>query len=64
MSPDEKIEKLLREVGAVRLPGRKHHKHRLPNGRTFVMAVTPSDWRTRANELSRLRRLLVLPTGR
>jgi hypothetical protein len=53
------IDRLLAESGAVLVRHKKHLVYRLPNGRNFVAAKTPSDpARAAKNNLSDLRRAL------
>lgn len=48
----------LKRAGAVLVRQRKHQVWRLPDGRNFVMAATPSDGRASANQIQMLRRIL------
>ena len=58
MTVAEEIETLLRNHGAVLDRQHKHPVWRFPDGRIFVMAGTPGDYRAERNSLSDLRRLL------
>lgn len=48
----------LKRAGAVLVRNKNHQIWRLPNGRNYVMAQTPSDWRAEQKQMSVLRRLL------
>ena len=48
----------LDDAGAVFVRRSKHLIFRLPNGRNFVVAVTPSDHRAERQQLTQLRRLV------
>ena len=52
------IQQQLKRAGAVLVRQRKHQIWRLPDGRNFVMAATPSDGRATANQVQQLRRML------
>lgn len=56
--PQRHITKLLEEVGATYVRTTKHHIYRLPNGKTFAVANSPSDHRHMANLKAKLRRAL------
>ena len=60
MNPANEIDRLLSESGAVLVRQNKHPVYKLPNGRTFVIAKTPSDARSARNGLSELRRALAI----
>jgi hypothetical protein len=51
-------DRLLKTCGATLARRTKHEVWRLPNGRTFVRAATPSDRRAGRNQLAMLRKLL------
>lgn len=55
---EAEVERLLREDAAVLLRTSSHKIYRLSNGKNFVMPMTPSDRRSAANQLTRLRHLL------
>jgi len=57
------IQQQLKRCGAVLVRQRKHQIWRLPNGRNFVMAATPSDWRAAQKQIHDLRRLLRVKGG-
>jgi hypothetical protein len=48
----------LRRIGAVLVRQKNHQVWRLPNGRHYVMAQTPSDGRAGRNQAAVLKRLL------
>ncbi len=48
----------LKRAGAVLVRAKNHQVWRLPNGRRFVIAQTPSDVRAVKNQAAVLRRLL------
>ena len=48
----------LKRAGAVLVRQKNHQIWRLPNGRNYVMAHTPSDGRAGRNQAAVLRRLL------
>lgn len=48
----------LKRAGAVLVRTKNHQIWRLPNGRNYVMAHTPSDGRAVKNQLSALRKML------
>lgn len=50
----------LKRAGAVLVRQKNHQIWRLPNGRNYVMAQTPSDGRAGRNQAAVLRRLLKL----
>lgn len=58
MNPEQSVSEMLTNAGAVLLRNRKHEVWQLPNGKQFVRAKTPSDFRADANNASVLRRLL------
>lgn len=51
-----KIAAALAAAGAQLQRQRKHQIYRLPNGRTFTVSSSPSDWRAEHNALARLKR--------
>jgi hypothetical protein len=62
MNAQTEIDRLLEESGAVLVRQNKHLVYRLPNGKNFVVAKTPSDPdRGAKNSLSDLRRALGAP---
>ena len=62
MNAQQEIDRLLAQSGAVLVRQNKHLVYRLPNGRNFVAAKTPSDPdRAAKNGLSDLRRALGVP---
>ena len=58
MNPATEVDRLLAESGAVLARSKGHEIWKLPNGKTFTRASTPSDWRAPMNQLSDLRREL------
>ena len=48
----------LKRIGAVLIRQKRHQVWRLPDGRNYVMAQTPSDWRAQQKQISVLRRML------
>jgi hypothetical protein len=54
------IEALIKAHGGVLERQRKHHVWRFPDGRTFSMPGTPSDFRAGKNKLAALRKFLGL----
>ena len=48
----------LKRAGAVLVRQKNHQIWRLPNGRNYVMAQTPSDRRAERNQVAALRKLL------
>jgi len=52
------IQKLLKRCGAELKRQHKHQVWRLPDGRNFVMAATPSDHRAAQNQMRMLKRML------
>ena len=48
----------LKRIGAVLIRQKRHQVWRLPDGRNYVMAKTPSDWRAQQKQISALRRML------
>lgn len=60
MDARAEVDRILRERGAVLSRQRKHEVWRFPDGKTFVRASTPSDWRADLNNLRDLRRVLGL----
>ena len=59
MSKDMKeIQRLLKATGAVLLRNKRHAVYKLPNGKRFVLACSPSDHRGCKNALSDLRKLI------
>lgn len=62
MNAQDQVERLLAESGSLLIRQNKHLVYRLPNGRNFVAAKTPSDpARAAQNNLHDLRRALGLP---
>lgn len=59
-NPKDELFRLLDEVDAVKIKSRGHPKWKLPNGETFTLVGTPSDYRSWDNALSDLRRTLAL----
>jgi hypothetical protein len=57
-NPEVEVDRLLRESGAVLARNKKHEVWKIPGGKTFVKASTPSDRRATANQLSDLRKVL------
>src|SRR5690242_19135033 len=57
-SPQDQVDALLKQSGARHLRQGKHHVWLLPNGKNFIQAKTASDYRSAANDLSKLRKLL------
>lgn len=53
-----KIHRALKLAGEVLLRQRKHQIWRLPDGRNYIIATTPGDWRAEQNQLTDLRRML------
>lgn len=60
MTPEDEIAKLLKDAGAVLDRTANHNVWKLPDGRIFVQAKTPSDSHTSRNSLTDLRKLLGL----
>lgn len=60
MAAEEEVTKLLRDHGAVLDRSKKHNVWKFPDGKTFVCAHTPSDFRAHDRQLSDLRNLLGL----
>ena len=52
-----KVSDELQRLGAVLIRTKKHDVWRLPDGRRFVVAQSPSDARSEANTLADLRRV-------
>lgn len=57
-NPGERLRLLLEQSGAVLVRHKKHLVYRLPNGRSYTCASTPSDWRAVLNQITQLKRLL------
>lgn len=55
-NPSQRLDDLLATSGAVLVRDKNHRAYKLNNGRTFVTAKTPSDWRSTLNNISGLRR--------
>ena len=62
MSPEEEVNRILHKYHAVLKRSNKHNVWQFPNGQTFVTPKSPSDHRSRDNNLSYLKRLLGLNT--
>lgn len=56
MNDRNQVEQLLQENGCTLIREGNHLIYRLPNGKNFVMAKTPSDFRSERNNLAVLRR--------
>ena len=56
MNPREKVDGLLKSIGAVLKRRKKHEVWQLPDGGMFTRACTPSDIRADNNNLSDLKR--------
>lgn len=57
-----RLERALREAGAVLVRRKRHNVWRLPSGRMFVSAQSPSDRRAEHNALRDLRAALREPS--
>lgn len=60
VNPETEVVRLLREHGAILTRTKRHFVYKFPNGRTFTMACTPSDYRAASNQLRQLKRTLGL----
>lgn len=60
VNPDTEITRLLREHGAILARTKRHMVYKFPDGRTFTMASTPSDFRAANNQLRDLKHTLGL----
>jgi hypothetical protein len=58
MNPEDRLIELPDEHNFDLVRQRKHKIYRNPNGMTFVVASTPSDWRASRNSLATLKRML------
>ena len=56
-NPAKELQRLLKAHGTL-VRAKKHKVYRLDNGKTFVLAASPSDHRACKNALTDLRRLL------
>lgn len=63
MDPNVEIERLLQERGAVLVRQGNHNVYKLPNGKMFTRAKTPSDVRSAHNSLRDLRHCLGIGNG-
>jgi hypothetical protein len=61
MSRQKTIDELLHEHKFVLVAQRKHLKYRDPEGRIFVMAATPSDWRAGIKALKTFEKVVEAP---
>lgn len=61
MNPQKTLDNLLEESSATLVRQGKHNVYKLGNGRTFAAARTPSDWRSRLNDIADLRRVSGIP---
>lgn len=62
--PSVEVARILKEHRAVLVRTNRHEVWKFPDGRIFTQPHTPSDWRTSANQLTDLRRMLGLGDGR
>jgi hypothetical protein len=58
MDAKSEIFRILKEHRAQLVRSKKHHVYKLPNGKTFVTGITPTDERGWRNRLAQLRKLL------
>ena len=58
MTAQARLAGMLKDCGAVLLRAKKHVVWKLPNGKSFTCASTPSDYRAEANQISHLRHAL------
>lgn len=61
MNPEIEVKKLLKDSCARLVRTKRHLVWKLPNGRTFTQAGTPSDPNAGWSELRDLRRALAIP---
>jgi hypothetical protein len=61
MFADKQIEELLHRHKFALVNERKHLKYKNPEGKIFIAAKTPSDWRADMNSLADLRRVIASP---
>jgi hypothetical protein len=58
MSTRRDVQALITEYKGELVRDRKHLIYRFPDGRTFAISSTPSDYRADANNMARLRKFL------
>jgi hypothetical protein len=58
VSAQTQVYEILNGCGAVLVRRRKHKVYKFPNGKTFVVANTPSDIHAASNQLTDLRRTI------
>ncbi len=61
---EKRTQEILRSVGAELVRQSRHAIYKLPDGRGFVQAKTPSDWRASRKSLASLRRVVNTATER
>lgn len=60
MDPQVEVDRILKEYRATMVRHKKHQVWRFPDGRIYVQASTPSDFRSAGNNLRDLRKMLGL----